>query len=120
MSAPVISSLCVVMAVSTSPWVTKRVLWRSGRLVLEEGEGHRGKQRRGADVVVGQARQDRECVTTRRPALAHPATVALSATEQLENLDVVARRSHVGVGGDDHGGDLEGADLVREVEVLRH
>src|SRR5439155_18336853 len=92
----------------------------SGRLLFEEGEGYRSQQWRAADVVVGQTWQDRERVPARRPALAHPATVAESAAEQLEHLDVVARWSHVGVGGDDERRHLEATDLVGKVEVLRH
>jgi len=69
--------------------------------------------------VVSQARQDRERVTALRPALARPAAIAEAAAEQGEHLDVVARRRHVGIGGDDERRHLETADLVGEVEVLR-
>src|SRR5215217_6327615 len=62
----------------------------SARLVIEECEGSGGEQRRGKDVVVGQARQDRQRVATLWPTLAHPAAVAEAAVEQLENLHVVA------------------------------
>ena len=48
----------------------------SARLLVEERQGDRGEERRGADVVVGQAGQDRERVAALRPALAHPAAVA--------------------------------------------
>src|SRR5260221_10426016 len=68
------------------------------RLLVEEGEGGRSEQRRGEDVVVGQARKDRERVTAFRPPLPHPAAIAQAAIEQLENLDVMARGSHVSVG----------------------
>src|SRR5438132_2383874 len=71
------------------------------RLRIEEVEGDRRQKRRAADVVVGQARQDGERVTALGPALTHPAAVAQPAVEQLEDLDVVARRRHVGIGGDD-------------------
>ena len=66
------------------------------------------------------AGQDRERVAALGPALAHPAAVALAAVEERERLDRVARREHVGVGGDEHRRDLEPADLVAEVEVLGH
>jgi hypothetical protein len=69
---------------------------------------------------VGQARQDRERVPSLRPAFARPATVPDPAVEQAEDLDVVAGRRHVGVGADDERRHLEPADLVGEVERLRH
>jgi hypothetical protein len=56
------------------------------------------KERRFVEVVVREAGQDRERVTALRPAFAHPAAVAESAVEQLEDLDVVARWGHVSVG----------------------
>src|ERR1700730_13038764 len=68
---------------------------------VEERQGGRGEQRRAKDVVVGQARQDRERVTTLRPALVHPPAVAEAAVEQVEDLDVVAWRRHVSIGGED-------------------
>jgi hypothetical protein len=59
-------------------------------------------------------------VTALGAALTHPAAVAEAAVEQLEDLDVVARRRHVGVGGDDQRRDLEPSDLLGEVEVGGH
>ena len=55
-----------------------------------------------------------------RPALAHPAAIPKTAIEQLEHLDVVARRCHVGIASDDEGRHLETADDLCEVVVLRH
>src|SRR2546428_10228275 len=69
---------------------------------VEEVEGNRCEERRGAQVVVGQAGQHRERVPALRPALAHPTPVAEAAVEKLEGLDVVARWRHVGIGADDH------------------
>src|SRR5207253_11293589 len=66
------------------------------------------------------AGQDRQRVTVCRSALAHPAAVPLAAAEEREDLDIVARWRHVGVGGDNQGRHLEPADLVREIEILRH
>src|SRR5207302_1068177 len=77
------------------------MLYRDDVPLVEEGQGGRGEQRRGEDVVVRQAGQDRQRVTALRPALAHPAAVAQAAVEQVEDFDVVAGRRHVGVGGDD-------------------
>jgi len=51
-------------------------------------------------------------VTTLRPAFAHPAAVAESAVEQLEDLDVVARWGHVSVGSDNQRRYLEAANLI--------
>src|SRR5213594_3964961 len=65
-----------------------RVAPRSGP--VEEVEGDRGEERRDAQVVVGQAGQDRQRVPALRPALAHPAAVTETAVEKLEGLDVVA------------------------------
>ena len=53
-----------------------------------------------------------------RPALTHPAAVAQPAIEELEDLDVVARRRHVRVGRDDQRRHLQAADRVAEVELL--
>src|SRR3989442_7855431 len=58
---------------------------------VEEVEDDRGKEGRNAEVVVGQAGQDRDRVSALRPSLAHPAAVAQSAVEQLEGLAIVAR-----------------------------
>jgi hypothetical protein len=69
---------------------------------------------------MGQAGQNRERVTALRPAFAGPAAVAEAAVEQVEDLDVVARRRHLGIGGDDERRYLQAADLLGEVEVLRH
>src|SRR4029078_3120567 len=85
-------------------------------LLVEEREGRRGEEWRGANVVMRQARQDRKRVTTGRPAPAHPHTVPLPATEQLEDLDVVARWGHIGVGGGEHRRHLEASNLFGEVE----
>ena len=79
---------------------------------VEEREAVRGDQRRREDVVVLEAGQDRQRVAALRPALAHPAAVALAAVEQLERLDGVARRRHVRVGGHEQRRDLEPAELV--------
>src|SRR4029453_961096 len=59
----------------------------SARLIVKEAERDCREKRRGAKVVVGESRQDRECVTTFGSALAHPATVAKATIKQLEHLD---------------------------------
>src|SRR2546429_128230 len=87
---------------------------------VEEGERGCREERRAEDVVVSQARQDRECMPAFGPAFAHPATVAKAAAQQPEYLDVVTRRRHVGIGGDDQRRYLETADLLAVVEILRH
>src|SRR5437867_12662490 len=87
-------------------------------LALQEGQRRSRQQRRRPDVVVRQARQDGKRVPSLRPALAHPTAVAQTAVEQLEHLDVVARRRHVGVRADDQGRHLETADHLAVVEVL--
>src|SRR6185437_11269609 len=89
-------------------------------LLVEEGEDDGGEQRRHAEVVVGQTGQDRQCVTAGRPALAHPAAVASATVEQGEDLDVVAGRRHIGVGGDHQRGHLQTAYLLGEVKVRGH
>src|SRR5881296_1327225 len=66
------------------------------RLPVEKVEGHRGEERRSAEVVVGQPGQDSESMTALRPALTHPAAVAEAAVQELEGLDVVGGRRHVG------------------------
>src|SRR2546430_13802660 len=65
-------------------------------LGFEKGERSRGEKWRNAQVVMGQARQDRERVPALWPALAHPAAVPEAAVEQFEHLDVVARAGPVG------------------------
>src|SRR6266550_945396 len=82
-----------------------RIAPRSG--TFEEVEGDRGEEWRDAQVVVGQAGQDRQRVPALRPALAHPPAVAEAAVEKLEGLDVVARWRHVGIGADEHRRHLE-------------
>src|SRR5437667_4732970 len=52
---------------------------------VQEGQDRGREDRRLEDVVVRGARDDRERVAAGRPALAHPAAVALAATEQLED-----------------------------------
>src|SRR2546430_12402126 len=89
-------------------------------LGFEKGERSRGEKWRNAQVVMGQARQDRERVPALWPALAHPAAVPQATTEQFERLDIVARRRHVGIRSDDERRHLETTDFVSEVEVLRH
>src|SRR2546430_2123327 len=86
-------------------------------LGFEKGERSRGEKWRNAQVVMGQARQDRERVPALWPALAHPTAVPEPAIEQLEPLDVVARRRHVGIRSDDERRHLEPAPLCRVVEV---
>ena len=78
-----------------SPGPLKTYGWKlrlSARLIVEEAECDCREERRTAEVVMGQARQDRECVTALWSALAHPATVAETAVKQLEDFDVMARR----------------------------
>src|SRR5512132_1842722 len=82
------------------------------RLSVEERQGDGGEERRAGHVVVGEAGQDRECVTTLRATLAHPPAVAEATIEQLEDLDVVARWGHVSVGSDNQCRYLETANLL--------
>src|SRR2546429_1196182 len=89
-------------------------------LGFEKGERSRGEKWRNAQVVMGQARQDRERVPALWPALAHPTAVPEPAIEQLEHLDVVARRRHVGIRRDDERPHLEPAHLRTGVEVPWH
>src|SRR5262249_34633842 len=98
------------MTLNDPPWTTEHVAGvdqhaataaTSARLLVEEREGGRDEQRRAEDIIVGQAGQDRQRVATLRAALAHPAAVAQAAVEQVEDLGVVAWRSHVGVGGNE-------------------
>ena len=70
-------------------------------LLVEESQGDRREQGGLVQVVVGEAGQDGERVTALGSALPHPAAVAKAAVEQAEDLDVVAWRGHVCVGGDD-------------------
>src|SRR2546421_11447245 len=88
----------------------------SAFLGFEKGERSLGEKWRNAQVVVGQARQDRERVPALWPALAHPTAVPEPAIEQLEHLDVVARRGPFGVRSDDGRRDLAPADLRRAGE----
>src|SRR6187401_205078 len=70
---------------------------RSAPLIVEEIQGDRSEERRDGQVVVGQARQDRQRMTTLGSAFAHPAPITETPVKQLEHLDVVARRCHVGI-----------------------
>src|SRR5260370_24279608 len=77
-------------------------------LIVEERQRARGEKRRAEDVVVGESGKYCESVTALGPALAHPAAVAQPAIEQLEHIDIVARRRHVCLGGDDSRGPPRG------------
>src|SRR4051794_38621479 len=92
----------------------------STSLLVEERQRRLREERRIADVVMRQSGKDRQGVTALRTALAHPAAVALAAVEDPEDLDVVARWRHVGIGAGDQRRHLQVPGLVAEVEVLRH
>src|SRR4051794_23904984 len=92
----------------------------STSLLVEERKRRLREERRIPDVVVGEPGEDRQRMAALRPALAHPAAVALAAIEQAEDLDVVARWRHVGISARDEGRHLEIPGLLAEVEVLCH
>jgi hypothetical protein len=59
-------------------------------------------------------------MAARAPSLAHPAAVALATAKQPEDLDVVARRSHVRIPAGDECRHLEVSNERALVEILAH
>src|SRR5712691_5031220 len=86
---------------------TRRSMTRPGEgcpslRAVEERDDRGGQRRCDVDVVVGQARQDREAMVCHPGAV--PGSVALAATEQTEELDRMRRWQPVRVTDHEHDG----------------